>query len=115
MHLMLGLRFDAEILIALVGVVVADDYLHVDTDVCCRPAVAVSGMFFMDLFHQSDDLFALGIARGWLTVLPLVVPGPAHAHQGTDVLDGVVAPQQVHYFELFGFKRTYSRSPSAFV
>ena len=80
MHLMLGLRFDAEILIALVGVVVADDYLHVDTDVCCRPAVAVSGMFFMDLFHQSDDLFALGIARGWLTVLPLVVPGPAHAH-----------------------------------
>ena len=28
---------------------------------------------------------------------------------------GVVPGQQVHYFKLFGFKRTYSRSPSAFV
>ena len=112
---MFGLRFDAEILITLVGVVVADDYLHVDSDECCRPAIAVSGMLFVDLFDEGDDFFALSVARGRLPVLPLVVPGPAHAHQGTDVLDGVVAPQQVHYFELFGFKRTYSRSPSAFV
>jgi hypothetical protein len=72
-------------------------------------------MLFVDLFDQSNDFFALCVALRRFPVLPLIVPGPAHAHQGTDVLDGVVAPQQVHYFELFGFKRIYSRSPSAFV
>ena len=112
---MIGFKNILTAIVSLVGVVVADDHLHVDTDVCRCPAVAVCGVLFVDLFDQSNDFFALGIARGWLPVLPLVVPGPAHAHQGTDVLDGVVSGQQVHYFELFGFKRTYSRSPSAFV
>lgn len=112
---MLGLRFDTELLIALIGVVVADGYPHIDTDICRCPAIAVSGMLFVGLLDQSDDFFALRVARGWLPTLPLVVPGPADSHQGTDVLDGVVAGQQVHYFELFYFKRTYSRSPSAFV
>lgn len=112
---MLGLGFDTKIPVALVGVVVADDYLHIDTDVCRRPAVAVGRVRCVDLFDQGDNLFALGVAWGRSAVLPLVVPGPAHAHQSTYVPDGVVAGQQVHYFELFGFKRTYSRSPSAFV
>ena len=113
-HLMPGLRLDAEIPVALVGVVVADGHLHVDTDVCRCPAVAVGGMLLVDFLDEGDDLLALGVAAGRLASPPLVVPRTAHAHQGTDVLDGVVPGQQVHYFELFGFKRTYSRSPSAF-
>ena len=64
-------------------------------------AVAVGRVRCVDLFDQGDNLFALGVAWGRSAVLPLVVPGPAHAHQSTYVPDGVVAGQQVHYFELF--------------
>ena len=73
------------------------------------------GMLHVNLSHNLDHLLP-GRVPGWrLTFLPLVEPCPAHAHQVAKVLDGVVPGQQVHYFKLFGFKRTYSRSPSAFV
>jgi len=115
MYTMLGLGLNPEIPVALVGVVVADAYLHVDAYIGRCPAVAVGGMLPVDPPDEGDDLLAPGVAAGRLAPLPLVVPCTAHAHQGADVLDGVVAGQQVHYFELFGLKRTYSRSPSAFV
>ena len=114
-HTVPGLGLDSEIPVALVGIVVADAHLHVDAYIGRCPAVAVGGMLPVDLPDEGDDLLAPGVAAGRLASLPLVVPRTAHAHQGTDVLDGVVAGQHVHYFELFGFKRTYSRSPSAFV
>ena len=53
---MLGFGFDSKIPIALVGVVVADGYLHVDTDVCGCPAVSVGGMLHVNLSHNLDHL-----------------------------------------------------------
>ena len=114
-HTVPGLCLDAEVPVALVGVVVADVHLHVDAHIGRCPAVAVGGMLLVHFLDKGDDLLSSGVAAGRLAFSPLVVPRTAHAHQWTDVLDGVVAGQQVHYFELFGFKRTYSRSPSAFV
>ena len=114
-HLVLGLRLDGKIPVALVRVAVTDAHVHVDTDVGRRPAVTMRGMPFVDLPDHCNHFFALGVTRGRLPVLPFVVPRPAYAHQGANVLDGIVAGQQIHYLELFGFKRTYSRSPSSFV
>ena len=61
-YAVLGLRLDAEIPVTLVGVVVADDYLHVDAEVGGCPAVAVGGMFAMDFLDQGDYLFPLVVA-----------------------------------------------------
>ncbi len=72
-------------------------------------------MPLVDLTNRLDNIFALVVTRGRLVGLPLVVSCAAYAHHLTEVTDSVVSGQQGHYFEIFGFKRTYSRSPSAFV
>lgn len=89
-HAMLGFRLDAQIAVALVRIVVADSHLHIDSDECRRPAVAVSGMFLVDLTHRLDNILTLVVTWRGLVVLPLIVPRPAYAHYLTEVSDGAV-------------------------
>ena len=46
---------------------------------------------------------------------PFVVAGTAHSHQLAEVFYRIVAGQELDYFKLFSFKRTYSGCPSEFI
>ncbi len=115
LHHVRGLRPHPEEAEALVRVVVADADSHVDSDKGRCPAVPVCAVLQVHLLHGGDHLLTVDVAPRRVSLLPFVEAGPAHAHQLAQVVDVVVAGQQLDYFELLSFKRTYSGSPSAFI
>ena len=72
-------------------------------------------VFLMDCPYQLYHLFTVDVALGRRSFFPLVIPGAAYTHKAAYIPDGIVPGQQVHYFELFSLKRTYSRSPASFI
>ncbi len=72
-------------------------------------------MFTMYIRHNLDHFFSVYVTRGGFAILPFIIPGTAHAHKVTQVVDAVVAGKSLYYVEFFGFKRTNSCSPFSFV
>ena len=110
-----GLSLDSEITEAFVGVVVAYLQMHIDSDKGCCPAISVSPVLFMHFFDLLNYLLTAMIPDSRLVFQPLVVAGTAHSHQFTEVFCRIIAGQELDYFELFSFKRTYSICPSEFI
>ena len=112
---MLGLSLDSEIPEAFVGVAIAYLKMHVDSDKGCCPAISVSPVLLMHFFDLLNYLLTAMIPDSRLVFQPLVVAGTAHSHQFTEVFCRIIAGQELDYFELFSFKRTYSICPSEFI
>lgn len=112
---MLGLSLDSEIPEAFVGVAVAYLKMHVDSDKGCCPAISVSPVLFMHFPDLLNYLLTAMIPDSRFVFQPLIVAGTAHSHQFTEVFYRIVAGQDLDYFELFSFKRTYSICPSEFI
>lgn len=83
MCLVLGLRFDSKVAEALVGVVVANEYLHVDSDKSGCPTISVCLMFFVCAADLLYYLFSIHVPRRGLSVLPFIITCSAHTHQFT--------------------------------
>ncbi len=109
------LRPHPEVTEALVRVVVADADSHVDPDKGRCPAVPVCAVLLVHLLYGGYHLLAVDVSLRGVAFLPFVEARPAHAHHPAEVVDVVVAGQQLDYFELLSFKRTYSGSPSSFI
>ena len=111
MLLVLRLRLDPQITEYCIYKACAAFDLVVDQYICVDPSVSMRRMLIMYFLHDPDHFLAPLLLTGFAAILPFVVAGSAHSHKIAQVFDVIFSGKQLHYFEFFGFKGTYTCSP----
>lgn len=51
----------------------------------------------MNCFHKGYQLFTFDVPFGFISLLPLVIPGPADTHKRVQILHIIITGQQLYY------------------
>jgi len=85
MRFVLCFSHNPEISKALVNIIVADFHIKIAFQISCDPTVSVAFVLLMDCSDHSDDISPIDISFRRISVLPLVIPGTADAHQSAKI------------------------------